>query len=409
MTCGAPWLHVEPLPDAEFERIRRRAIFDYCKWDPQVEDVCTIARYPLILRRDVWEEVAALACALAREVLRAEAELLARPRLHARLGLGRKLRRALERAADETPAEGVARLIRFDFHYTSAGWRISEANTDVPGGLNEASGLPRLFHAHYPDAAPVGDPAESYVDTLLARAGTEARVLLVYATGYSDDHQVMTYLARLLDARGATPVLASPANLRWHDARAQLHDGAVADSVTRFFPSEWLPDLPSSCAWPRFFAGGVTPISNPATAVLTQSKRFPLIWDELQEPLPTWRALLPRTHDPREVPWERADEWVMKPALGRVGEGVAIPGIVSARDWARLRKEVRRHPEDWVAQQRFDTPPVRVNGEAMYPCIGVYTVGERVVGAYGRLARLPLIDARAVDAAVLVTNEERAA
>jgi glutathionylspermidine synthase len=399
-----PWLEVEPLPDVEFERIRRRAIFDYCKWDPQVEDVCTVARHPLILRRDAWEELTALAGALAREVLRAESELLARPRLHRRLGLGRSLLGALRRAADETPAQ-IARLIRFDFHYTTGGWRISEANTDVPGGLNEASGLPRLLSSNYPHAAPVGDPAASYVDTLLEHAGTDQRVLLVHATAYSDDHQVMTYLARLLSARGATPVLASPANLVWPGGRARVHDGAPADSVMRFFPSEWLPALPGSCDWPRLFAGGVTPISNPATAVLTQSKRFPLTWDELREPLPTWRALLPHTHDPRDVPWERGDDWVLKPVLGRVGEGIAIPGLVSAREWSRLRKDVRRHPADWVAQQRFDAPPMHVDGEAMYPGVGVYTVGERVIGAYGRLARRPLIDSRAMDAAVLVANQ----
>jgi glutathionylspermidine synthase len=399
-----PWLDVEPLPDAEFERIRRRAIFDYCKWDPQVEDVCTVARHPLILRRGAWEELTALASALAGEALRAESELLARPHLHRRLGLTRGLLRALRRAADESPPKGVARLIRFDFHYTTSGWRISEANTDVPGGLNEASGLPRLFGERYPDAAPVGDAAESYVDALLEHAPAASRVLLIHATAFSDDHQVMTYLARLLSARGASPVLASPANVLWQEGRASAPDGAAADAVTRFFPSEWLPDLPSACAWPRFFAGGVTPISNPASAVLTQTKRFPLVWDELKEPLPTWRALLPPTHDPRDVPWERGEEWVMKPALGRVGEGVAIPGLVSERDWSRLRSDVRRHPGDWVAQERFDAPPMRIDDEARYPSVGVYTVGEKVVGAYARIARRPLIDSRAADAAVLVSR-----
>jgi hypothetical protein len=33
--------------------------------------------------------------------------------------------------------------------------------------------------------------------------------------------------------------------------------------------------------------------------------------------------------------------------------------------------------------------------------VGVYTVGARCVGAYGRLSRRPLIDSRAEDAAVL--------
>jgi hypothetical protein len=37
----------------------------------------------------------------------------------------------------------------------------------------------------------------------------------------------------------------------------------------------------------------------------------------------------------------------------------------------------------------------------VFPCLGVYTLDDRVIGAYGRLARTPLIDARAADAAVL--------
>ena len=45
--------------------------------------------------------------------------------------------------------------------------------------------------------------------------------------------------------------------------------------------------------------------------------------------------------------------------------------------------------------------PIRIAGIDRYPCLGVYTLDDRVVGAYGRLAERPLIDARAEDAAVL--------
>ena len=37
----------------------------------------------------------------------------------------------------------------------------------------------------------------------------------------------------------------------------------------------------------------------------------------------------------------------------------------------------------------------------VFPCLGVYTLDAKVVGAYGRLAARPLIDSRAADAAVL--------
>jgi hypothetical protein len=39
--------------------------------------------------------------------------------------------------------------------------------------------------------------------------------------------------------------------------------------------------------------------------------------------------------------------------------------------------------------------------------VGVYTVNDRAVGAYGRLATRPLIDWRAQDAAVLAAAGDR--
>jgi len=42
-----------------------------------------------------------------------------------------------------------------------------------------------------------------------------------------------------------------------------------------------------------------------------------------------------------------------------------------------------------------------VAGVRIFPCLGVYTLDTRVIGAYGRLAPVPLIDSRAADAAVL--------
>jgi hypothetical protein len=91
----------------------------------------------------------------------------------------------------------------------------------------------------------------------------------------------------------------------------------------------------------------------------------------------------------------------MKPAFGRVGEGVGIRSLVAPSDWKKIERGARFWPRVWVAQRRFDVVPVEVGGVPLYPCLGVYTVDDRVVGAYGRLAGRPLIDARASDAAVL--------
>jgi glutathionylspermidine synthase len=387
--------------------VRRRVVFDCCKWDPQVEDVATLARFPLLIESETWRRLAALAEALARETLAAEAELLRRPELHSALGLPRAARAALRRALPDTPSSGIARLIRFDFHLTPEGWRISEANTDVPGGLNEASGFATLMAERYSGTSVTGDPAGAYADALTRTLPPAPRLALVHATAYSDDHQVMRYLARRLAERGAETVLVSPAHLRWPDGRAHLAaDWARGpiDALVRFFPAEWLPNLPRFTDWQRFFGGGRTPASNPAAALLTQSKRFPLVWDALRTPLPTWRRLLPETRDPREVPWRSGDEWVVKPALGRVGEGVGMPGATGAKEWRQIGRDIFWHAPHWAAQRRFEATPVATADGARFPCIGVYTVDERAAGAYGRLAARPIIDSRSQDVAVLLED-----
>lgn len=415
----APWRSAPSVDAVSFARVRRQAIFDCCKWDPQVEDVATLAPFPLLLRRAVWDELAALAEALAAEAEAAEAELLLRPDLHRLLGLPRPVRRVLRQAATRggrcLRGRGAARVMRFDFHATPEGWRISEVNSDVPGGFNEASGFTRLMASRYPGTAPPGDPAGRLADAVADAVPPGGTVALVHATAYTDDRQVMVYLARELAARGLRPVLTAPDHLRWRDGRAYLlgegglgeteEGGGRVDFVLRFFPGEWLPNLPRACSWERFFYGAETPIGNPASALLTQSKRFPLVWRCLRTPLPTWQRLLPETRDPRDADWRRDGGWVLKPALGRVGDSIGIAGTTTEKEWKLIRKGVRWHPGDWVAQRRFTAEPLRTPEGEVYPCIGVYTIGGQAAGAYGRAASRPLIDHKAQDVAVLLEDE----
>ncbi|HJU66521.1 MAG TPA: glutathionylspermidine synthase family protein [Gemmatimonadaceae bacterium] len=402
-----PWLPVSRVPAPAFAAIRRRAIFDCCKWDPQVEDECTVADFALVLPPTAWRELAGMAERLAAETLAAEAEMTARPDLHSRLGLPRLVRRALARPlapGEVAAATGFARITRFDFHLTPEGWRISEANTDVPGGLNEASGYASLLAPYYPGAASVGDPTRAYAEAIARSLGSGATVVLAHATAYTDDRQVMAYLGRELERLGLRVQLASPAHLRWHRGRARLATAwahGQVDGIVRFFPGEWLPNLPRRCGWRHFFRRRATPLSNPATALLTQSKRWPLVWNELDTPVPTWRSLLPDTHDPRACDWRASEDWVIKPALGRVGEDVGIPGLTQQKEWGKLARAARWHPARWVAQRRFESVPLMVDGDAVHPCVGVYTVDGRAAGAYGRLARQPLINWKARDVAVL--------
>lgn len=390
------------ISGSTFASIRRRMVLEFCKWDPQVEDVSTLCPYPLLLQQDAWSQLIFWSEHLADETLNLEAELLQRPDLLRQLGLPRQVNSVLSRASKQASAS-VARIMRFDFHWTTEGWRISEVNSDVPGGFIESSAFTQLMEQSTNSTMSPGDPAGVYADAL-AQAGLRT-VGLIHATAYSDDRQVMTYLAERLRQRNVEALLGSPADVSWSDGRAVLRCGAEPqnlDGVVRFFPGEWLPNLKQRRIWEPFFVNAATPLSNPATALVTQSKRLPLVWDQLRTSVPTWKSLLPETADPRQVPWKRDDRWVLKPALGRVGEMIGLHGVTTGKEWSAIRRSATWWPGHWVAQKRFHMQPLAGPRGLVYPVIGVYTVNRNVAGIYARLAPQPLINHLAQDVAVLI-------
>ena len=212
----------------------------------------------------------------------------------------------------------------------------------------------------------------------------------MHATAYVDDRQVMIHLARKLQSHGVRSVLTSPANVVWRDGRATVNDGQqmlAVDLLVRFFPAEWLPSLPRRCQWQHFFVDSQTPQSNPGVALLSQSKRLPLVWDELSTQLPHWRALLPETRDPRRAPWRSDDGWVLKTSLGRVGDGVGLRGVTAAKDWKSIANAARWWPGEFVAQRRFNAIAVETPDGPRYPALGVFTVDGQASGIYA--ARRP--------------------
>jgi len=403
-----PWHIPGEVPREAFAALRRRAIFECCKWDVQVEDTSTLCPFPLVLKRDAWNELVRLGEELAAETLCAEEEIIARRDLHEALGLPRAIRRALRGGRRVTALGSAVRLMRFDFHWTTEGWRISEVNSDVPGGLVEAAGFSRLMAAEFPNALLEADPASIYAEAIANRARRGELVALVHATAYSDDRQVMQFVARALHERGMRTALASPEHLEWRDGCAWINGPFPPERlgfIVRFFPAEWLPELPRRSQWQHFFLNGRTPVSNPGTALLTQSKRFPLIWNTLGTGLDCWRGLLPETRDPRQAD-NNNPEWVFKPALGRVGDGIAIHGLTTIKQWKDIRRAVQKYPEHWVAQRYFHQVPIEGRGERLYPCLGVYTIDKKVAGIYGRVSTNGLVDFRARDIAVLVDSPE---
>jgi len=396
----------DPIDAIRFSAIRRRALLEGCKWDPQVGDVATLSPFPLVMKASVWNMLASQAERLTAEAIAAEEEVSSRPELLEFLGLPRALRRLL---AERTPASPSAgRVMRFDFHNTTEGWRISEANSDVPGGFTEASYFTSMIAEHFPHLRPAGCPADAWARTLAAAAEPGGVVGLLSAPGHMEDHQVIAFLAARLRESGCYAYLAKPQQIVWHDGVAFLdtrwHRGSL-DVVVRFYQAEWLSRLPERCGWRKLFRGGKTRVANPGLSVISESKRFPLVWEKLSTPLPVWRALLPETRDPRRAPWSRDETWLLKTALCNTGDTVSIRELMPAREWLRTRMAVQFRPAAWVAQKRFQCLPVSTPIGSRHVCVGVYTVNGRAVGAYARLSTGPVIDFSAADVALLLADE----
>ena len=312
-----------------WRRLRIRMIFDHCKWDPQCGDLEVLGRFPLLLETQTADELADLAEKLTREALAAEEQILRNPRLLRRLAIPKMIRERIENTSAELRANDI-RVMRFDFHFTTRGWQISEVNADVPGGYVEASGWNELVAREFEGFAAPCNPSAAYANAICEQAPSGSVVAMAHATVYSEDRQVMAHLAGELERRGRKTHLVSPKNLSWKNGRAMLAtafancEPAVA---VRLSPAEWLPSMCENEAWEPWFGASTTPLSNPGRALVLQSKRFPLVWDKLETDLSTWRRLLPISSCPSEIGNLNRDDLVLKPAFGRVGEDVAIQGV----------------------------------------------------------------------------------
>jgi hypothetical protein len=403
-----PCRAAQAVAEDDYEALLRRVIFACDKWHVVNGDTRVLCPFPLVLSATTWRHLARAAEGLAREALAAELELGTRPELLPRLGLPRALLAPLRRLARRPPAPGLARVARFDFHPTPDGFRVSEGNVDAAGGFIEASGVTAQLAEHFPALLPTGDPAAAYADAVHAAIGAEGRVGFLHVTSYTEDRQVMAYLARRLAERDVRAQMFGPAQLCFAGGRAAaatLGGQVELDAIFRFVPAEWLPRHPRDNGWSQLFVDGLTPTTNPGYAVLTQSKRFPALRDELNTPLPTWDALVPPARDPREVDWYRNETWVLKPALAHEGDRIGIWGVTEATLYERLAAAARARPDEWVVQRRFVAASIDTPDGAAFPCIGVYVVDGQAAGAYGRLAARPLIDIVAREIAVLVAED----
>lgn len=398
-------LKLASVPDDKYSGYRYEVIFKAYKWDPQVGDHNTISKDVVLMSRETAKQLEEWAEKLSEETMQMEEAFTERMDLARKLAIPGSVQKALKGTAGYSRENNV-RLMRFDFHPTTTGWAISEVNSDVPGGLAEASVLPGLAGKFFEGYIPYRNVAESLFEAFSRRIKENSRIAFVHATSYADDRQVMQFLADYFEQNGYISVLTAPDHIRWKDMKAfciiQGSEGEI-DGIVRFFPLEWLTNLPKRSDWKGYY-DTLTPSCNHPVAMFTQSKRLPLVWDQLGVDISAWKALLPET---READIKKTNEgWIFKPALGRVGEGISIREAITEKEMKRIHKGVRRRPKSFVSQRKFISQPLKGSeGEELHLNVGVFTVDGKCAGFYGRISPFPRIDDKAKDIPILISKE----
>jgi hypothetical protein len=405
-----PWVAGRVLEDEErrsyFQEVR--AACGHCNFRPYVFPG-VLTDFPLLMKPGVWPKLARLAEKLTTEALAAEREILNRPDLMTKLGLPASLRTALQGCARERWPQGAARVMRFDFYFTTKGWRFSEVNADSPGGYLDANGFIAPMAPYYPGYAPPPNPAAVYAAAIRKATGKDASIVVLREGRNRWADCQAQFVAKEIRHLGMRGIIAEPQELRWNSGRAHLAGSGrtgEASLLVRFYLGKWLRSRHRGIVWEPWFSGGKTPMSNPGTAVLIESKRFPLTWGELESAMPSWHSFLPETRCPKEIRVSELKDWVLKPSLGSMGLRVAIAGVTEKRRFERFAALARGNPSGWVAQRRFTSVPVATERGPGHVCIGVFTVDGVTAGAFGRIRGKPLIDGRSLGIPVLISESD---
>ena len=395
-----------PIPEEKYEEYRLTMMFDCFKWDPQFLDHNTVAKYALVITDEEYQELKQLTEDLDKETRAAEDFLNEHLELTGPLYLTKKLKKEVPMMKNYDAKKHV-RLMRYDFHPTIDGkWAISEVNSDVPGGFAEGSLMPQAAIGVLPEKAyAYKNFGNVLVDAISEKTPAGGTIAMVHCTCYSDDRQVMQFLGEQLEQRGFSVIYMAADHLKFEETKAySILDGneGPVDAIVRFTPLEWLADMKTK-HWQGYFDTTTTSCNHPV-AIFAQSKRFPFVWDMLEEngvSMSTWRALLPDTIDVRDA--KGKEGYIYKPVYGRVGENISIKESCTEDEYKMIMKEVKLLPKTYIAQKRFASKPLEgLHGQEYHVCLGSYTVDGKHAGFYARINDTPRIDSNAADIPVLV-------
>ena len=397
------------IPKEKYDEYRLTLMFDCYKWDPQFLDNNTIAKHALVLTKEEHDELQRLTESLDKETRAAEEFLNQHLELTKPLALPKSVSKEIKKMKNYEPDKHI-RLMRYDFHPTRDGeWAISEVNSDVPGGFAESSLMPQAAMVLYPrQKFWHKDFGEIMVDAIMEKVPEKGRIMLVHCTCYSDDRQVMQFLGDKLKSKGYEVIYAAADHLKFENQKAfSILDGneGEIDAIIRFTPLEWLTEIKPK-RWQGYFDTTTVSCNHPV-AIFAQTKRFPLVWDVLEQngiAMTTWRKLLPHTIEVKDA--KGKEGYIYKPACGRVGEKISIKEACRGNEYKQILADVKKHPKSYLAQKRFESMPLAGdNGEEFHVCLGSYAVNGIHAGYYARISELPRIDSHAADIPVLIEKD----
>lgn len=397
-----------PIPKEKYDEYRISLMFDCYKWDPQFLDNNTIAKHMLVLSWEEYEEIKNLTESIDKETRMAEEFLNQNLNFAKKLELSKKFYKEIASMTNYDANKHI-RLMRYDFHPTKNGWAVSEVNSDVPGGFAEASLMPQVAkntinNPHYW----FENFGDKMVDAICNKVKPNGRIMMVHCTCYSDDRQVMQFLGDQLSKKGFKIIYGAADHLKFENKKAiSILDGneGEVDAIIRFTPLEWIKDIKPK-QWAGYFDTETVSCNHPI-AIFAQTKRFPFVWDVLEQngiSMTTWRKLLPETIETKKA--KGKEGFIYKPAYGRVGENIGIKEACSQKEYKKILREAKFFPKRYIAQKRFESIPIiSEDGEQYHVCLGSYTIDGKHAGLYARVSNLPRIDSNAADIPVLIEGK----
>ena len=398
-------IHAEVRALGRFDPLRDPSLYReltqrYFVWDAYVGGERRVDLHPLVLPDALHRAAAKAACDVVRAVSKVCERAHTDEEERARYGLHPDV---LGLASASHEAGDEASLFRVDLLLGEDGaWHACEINADCPGGHNEAFGLPRLARAA---GFLAGANPTCVVEAFAARiAGLAQRGLdpgavgLLFATAYAEDLQVCAILQRAIQQWNVPAVLAPPTAPRLKKGR--LYVGATpVTALYRYFPAEYMEGQKNLGDIGAAIRSGTVRTMSSFRYIFVQSKlgmaRACALMDTLGPDREAVALHLPSTVDLAEVSRGEllADRggWVVKRALGRVGDEVFVGAVCDTdSEWTSLVDAAlkrRALGEPWIAQRFIRQRQVPTPWGPRYVTLGAYVMDGNFCGYFARVTR----------------------